>query len=126
MKRGPLVIGGVDDVFTHHANIAATYRAMDRLSGPRLIVSHSPDIVPDLPDPVALVLAGHTHCGQIAPPGIGPIFTASVYGRRFACGAIVDRGQRVIVSAGLGTSILPLRFGTRPDLWLITIGLGGN
>ena len=78
--------------------------------------------MPDLPGPVALVAAGHTHCGQISLPLIGRLATASRYGERFACGLIRDRGQPVVVSAGLGTSIVPLRYGVPPDLWLIELG----
>ncbi|RJF94081.1 metallophosphoesterase [Sphingomonas cavernae] len=122
IRRGPLVIGGVDDSFTGHADVTRTTAAMDALAGIPIILSHSPDIVPALTRPVSVVLAGHTHCGQISLPLIGRFATASRYGERFACGLIVDHGQRVIVSAGLGTSILPLRYGVRPDLWLITIG----
>lgn len=120
--RGPLVVGGVDDAVTRHADVGAMWRAMARLPGHRLVLSHSPDIVPDLPGPVALVAAGHTHCGQISLPLIGRLATASRYGERFACGLIRDRGQAVVVSAGLGTSIVPLRYGVPPDLWLITLG----
>lgn len=122
VKRGPLVIGGIDDSFTGHADMATTTAAMDALSGIPVLLSHSPDVVPALTRPVSVVLAGHTHCGQISLPLIGRLATASRYGERFACGLITDRGQKVIVSAGLGTSILPLRYGVRPDLWLVTIG----
>ncbi len=95
---------------------------MDALpDGPRILVTHSPDIVPGLPQPVAAVFAGHTHCGQIALPLIGALSYASRYGDRFDCGDIDDRGQRLFVGAGLGTSILPLRFGAPPDVWLVTI-----
>ena len=123
---GPLVIGGVGDEFTGHDDIAATYAAMDRLPQelrpkPRIVMTHSPDIVPDLPEPVAAVFAGHTHCGQIWLPLISPISRMSRYGNRFACGAIADRGQAVFVAAGLGTSILPLRFGAPPDVWLVRL-----
>ena len=45
----------------------------------------------------------------------------SRYGNRFACGAIADGGQTIFVGAGLGTSILPLRFGAPPDVWLVTL-----
>lgn len=122
VRRGPLVIGGVDDRISRHADLAATWRAMDALPGPRVVLTHSPDIVPALPGPVGLVLAGHTHCGQIRLPVFGRITTASNYGERFACGVIRDGGQRLIVTAGLGTSIIPLRFGVPPDLWLIELG----
>ena len=126
VRRGPLIIGGVDDQVTRHANLGATYAAMEALGpGPQLLLSHSPDIVPELPAPVAAVLAGHTHCGQIALPVIGALSYSSDYGERFACGDLIDQGQRLFVGAGLGTSILPLRYGVPPDVWLVTIGPQG-
>lgn len=125
--RGPLVIGGVDDDYTGHDDIAKTYAAMQKLGvGPLVVLTHSPDIVPELPSPVAAVFAGHTHCGQIRFPFVGAVSYVSRYGKRFACGAIDDKGQRVFVGAGLGTSILPLRYGTPPDAWLITLGPVGQ
>ena len=95
---------------------------MDRLGpGIPLILSHSPDIVPAVKRPVVAILAGHTHCGQIRFPFIGALTYVSQYGDRFACGDISDGGQRVFVGAGLGTSLLPLRYLTPPDAWLITL-----
>ncbi|MGL3821396.1 metallophosphoesterase [Sphingopyxis sp. R3-92] len=122
VKLGPLVIGGVDDDYSGHDDLPATLAAMDRL-GPAvpLLLTHSPDIIPDLPRPVAAVFAGHTHCGQIRFPFIGAISYVSRYGDRFACGDMSDGGQRIFVGAGLGTSILPLRFNTPPDAWLVTL-----
>jgi len=67
------------------------------------------------------MLAGHTHCGQVAPWPFGPIVTQSRYGRRYACGVVHERGNTLIVTAGLGTSGLPLRIGAPPDLWLLTL-----
>jgi uncharacterized protein len=126
VARGPLIVGGVGDDFTRNDDLPATYAAMKRLgNGPRIILTHSPDIVPALPEPVDLVLAGHTHCGQISLPLIGAVASVSRWGDRFACGLIDDKGQKVIVTAGLGTSILPLRYGAPPDVWLVTMGLRG-
>jgi uncharacterized protein len=122
VKRGPIIVGGIDDDYSHHDDIPGTYRAMDQLGeDPRILVTHSPDVVPDLPLPVTAVFAGHTHCGQIAFPYFGAITYVSRYGDRFACGDINDKGQRVFVGAGLGTSILPLRYGAPPDAWLVTL-----
>ena len=120
---GPVVVGGVDDAYTLHDNVPGTLAAMAEVGGnrPAIILSHSPDIVPDLSRRVALVVAGHTHCGQIALPWIGPVVVPSRYGRRFACGDMTDEGQRVIVTAGIGTSILPLRFNAPGDGWLVTL-----
>ena len=119
---GPLAIGGLDDDFTGQDDLPATLDAMRRQTGARILLSHSPDPFPSVPAEVGLMLAGHTHCGQIRLPLIGAISTESRYGDRYACGRIDEGGKTLIVSAGLGTSILPLRLGARPDLWLVTIG----
>lgn len=122
VAAGPLTIIGIDDDFTHHADPARAFAATRELAGPRIVLTHSPDIIPSLPERVALITAGHTHCGQIALPWLGPIATMSRYGKRFACGLINDNGQQIIVGAGLGTSIAPLRIGAPPDYWIVTLG----
>ncbi len=119
---GPVVLVGIGDDFTGHADVAAAMTTASEISGPVVVLSHSPDIVPDLPNLVAVVAAGHTHCGQISLPIIGRLATASRYGERFACGQIDDNGQAVVVTAGLGTSILPIRLGVPPDFWVIELG----
>ena len=122
VRRGPIIIGGIDDDYSGHDDTPATFAAMAALgAGPRILVTHSPDIVPDLPQPVAAVFAGHTHCGQLVFPIIGVLKSVSRYGDRFTCGLMNDNGQRIVVGAGLGTSILPLRYGAPPDAWMITL-----
>lgn len=120
VQIGPIALGGVDDAFTHHANTAGTIMKMNRLSGAKVLLSHSPDVVPEVPDTVGLILAGHTHCGQVSLPFIGPLVTMSKYGQKYACGIIKENGKTIITSAGTGTSLLPLRFGAPPDIWIIT------
>lgn len=120
VERGPLAIGGLGDVFTHHADPLRTIAAVRGLPGARLIVSHSPDLAPLLPRDVTLVLAGHTHCGQIVLPVIGAVEKPSL--PQYICGMTREHDWTTIVTAGVGTSILPLRFGAPPDMWLVTIG----
>jgi predicted MPP superfamily phosphohydrolase len=122
VRRGPVVIGGIDDDHTHHANLPMTWASMDALKGPRVILTHSPDIIPKLLSPVAAVFAGHTHCGQITLPILGQLRPGSRLGMRFNCGLMTDNGQKLVVGAGLGTSIAWLRYGTPPDFWLVTLG----
>lgn len=122
VRRGPLAIGVAGDDFTGRADIPATHAAMRRLVGARLMLSHSPDIAPDLPADVSLLLAGHTHCGQVLLPLLGPISDVSRYGARYRCGVVREGGRTVIVTAGLGTSGGPFRLGAPPDLWLLTLG----
>jgi predicted MPP superfamily phosphohydrolase len=118
---GPLAIGGVDDESTDHDDLAATLQAMASMEGVPVILTHSPDIFPDLPKGIALMMAGHTHCGQIAYPWGGSPFSVSAYGDTYACGAVRQDGKLLVTSGGLGTSLLPIRFFTKPEIWLIEI-----
>lgn len=118
--RGPLAIGGVADIYTHHADVQATMHPLDRLPGAKIVVTHSPDVTTKMPGEITLVLAGHTHCGQIVAPFYGPL--SSVARERYRCGIVRDGNRLTVVTAGLGTSSVPFRFGAPPDMWLLTLG----
>lgn len=121
VRAGPLVVGGLDDDFTRRADLRQTLAAMEPLAGARVLLSHSPDPFPDVPNSVPLVLAGHTHCGQIAYPWGGAPATMSDYGERYACGRVDEHGRTVVVGAGLGTSLAPVRLFTQAQVWLVTV-----
>ena len=89
---------------------------------PVLLLAHEPDIFPHVPERVALQLSGHTRGGQIRVPFIWPAFVPSRYGARYAYGHIVENDRHLIVSGGLGTSIIPARFGVPPEILQITLG----
>jgi predicted MPP superfamily phosphohydrolase len=95
---------------------------MRKIAGARLILTHSPDIAPTLPDEIPLLLAGHTHCGQVVLPLLGPVAEVSRFGARYRCGIRREGNRVVVVTAGLGTSGGPFRLGAPPDLWLLTLG----
>lgn len=121
IRMGPLVIGGLDDAYTRREDVPETLAAMERLDGGSILLTHSPDPAANAPEGIDLVLAGHTHCGQIAYPWGGAPAHFSDYGDRYACGRI-DEGQRtVIVGAGLGTSLMPVRLFTKPEIWLVQV-----
>jgi predicted MPP superfamily phosphohydrolase len=121
MRVGPVTVGGVDDPFTGYDNLGHAVARMRSMPGPRILLSHSPDVFPHAPPDVILTLAGHTHCGQIRLPFIGALSTMSRYGERYACGRVDEGGRTLIVSAGLGTSLAPLRLGAAPDLWVVDL-----
>lgn len=121
VRRGPLAIGGVRDVYTRKPDVAGTMRTMALLGGAPIILSHGPDIFPQLPNVPSLTLVGHTHCGQVALPYAGIVYVPSKYGTRYACGEYRLGERRMIVAAGVGTSGLPIRLLSPPDVWLITI-----
>ena len=121
VRVGPLALGGVDDDSTHRADVVGTVAGLGQRGGYAILLSHSPDIFPAVPVSVPLVLAGHTHCGQIVLPLYGPLATASRHGTRFFCGVVREGGKRLVVTAGIGTSILPFRLGAPADLWVIEL-----
>jgi len=85
-----------------------------------ILLAHEPDIFPEVPDRYAVTLSGHTHAGQIKVFGRTPV-VPSRYGSRYVHGHIVENRRHLIVSAGLGASILPLRLGTRPEIVRLTL-----
>jgi predicted MPP superfamily phosphohydrolase len=123
VRRGPLAIGGIDDRHTHHADPLATLTAARALGGAPFLFSHGPDVFPQLPSGIVL-LVGHTHCGQVALPFYGAVSVPSDFGTRYACGRYDEGGKTMIVSAGVGTSVIPLRFAAPPDWWLVTVTNG--
>lgn len=125
VQVGPLALGGMKGRLYSHAKWLAvrqqTYRAMQDTPGVQVLVAHRPDEFAHAPAPIRLVLAGHTHCGQIVLPLIGPLDTGSDFGTKFLCGVVRSGSKVLVVTAGLGTSHLPLRIAAPPDIWLITI-----
>lgn len=117
---GPLAVGGLDDPATHRERIAPTRAALAMLDGAGVMVAHSPDIATRLPARTRLLLAGHTHCGQVVLPLIGA--PVEVTDSHYRCGIVHDPGRVTIVTAGLGTSELPVRVGAPPDIWLVRVG----
>ena len=125
-QMGPFAVAGIDDDSTGRADMEATATAIAPLSGVHLWLSHSPDIFPSVPVRADLVVAGHTHCGQIAYPWGGSPATMSDYGETYACGVSELHGKTLVTSAGMGTSLLPVRLFTHPEIWLIEVRAAGR
>jgi predicted MPP superfamily phosphohydrolase len=89
-----------------------------------VLMAHEPDYFLDAQvRDVALQLSGHTHAGQITLGGWRPA-TPSRYGGRLAHGLHSEGERRLIVSAGLGYTTLPLRIGAPPDWAMVTLSSG--
>jgi uncharacterized protein len=111
---GPGRFHGADDLPGTLKNI--------RTDDPVVLLVHEPDIFTQVPGRVALTLAGHTHGGQIRVPFIWPQFVPSKYGARFAYGHVIENDRHLIVSGGLGTSVIPARLGVPPEILHVTLG----
>ncbi|MGH8107508.1 MAG: metallophosphoesterase [Arenimonas sp.] len=82
-----------------------------------LVFTHSPDAFPEMADSeFSLMIAGHTHGGQVVLPFLGRPIVPSIYGQRYAIGHIREKNQHLFVTPGIGTSILPVRFGVPPEI----------
>ena len=117
--RGIWVVGVSD--YTEGAHDVS--KALSSVSGgdPIIVLTHSPDIFPDVPSRVGLTIAGHTHGGQVYVPLLGRPVVPSKYGQRYAMGLIEEDGKRIFVGSGIGTSILPIRFMTPPEISILTL-----
>ncbi|WP_419902708.1 metallophosphoesterase [Kiloniella sp.] len=88
---------------------------------PAILLAHEPDIFPEVSSRIALTMSGHTHGGQVRLFGYSPI-VPSKYGNRYAHGHIVEKNCNLVVSGGLGCSILPIRFGIPPEITVVNLG----
>jgi predicted MPP superfamily phosphohydrolase len=91
----------------------------------RLVLVHHPDLMFDLADvggrSVSLVLAGHTHGGQVRLPGLGAVYTGAKLGPRYDRGLFDDLSAPLYITPGVGTSVLPIRFLNPPEVTLLTL-----
>ena len=107
-------IAGVDDMQTGNPDIK---KALKNIKEPVILLSHTPDIITDVPHSVNLTLAGHLHGGQIRLPQA--IVVPSKFGKKFANGYYEYKGKKIYTTYGLGTSILPMRFNCLPEIAVI-------
>ena len=91
---------------------------------PVILLAHEPDVAMRVPARVALQLSGHTHGGQVRLFGWSPV-VPSRYGEKFAYGHARTNCD-VVVSGGLGCSIMPFRLGVPPEIVLVTLGGAGR
>ncbi len=87
----------------------------------RMLLSHTPDNIPFARrQQVDLMLAGHNHGGQVRLPIIGPVFSPSWYGCRYASGHFWESPTFLSVSRGL-SGLHPYRFRCRPEITRLTL-----
>jgi predicted MPP superfamily phosphohydrolase len=104
---------GVDDLGATLAKVTD--------DAPLILMAHEPDVAWRVPARVALQLSGHTHGGQVRLFGWSPVAPS---GQRLAYGHVRVNCD-VIVSGGLGCSMMPFRLGVPPEIVLVTMGGAG-
>ena len=110
-----LWLTGLSDEWAGKPDLSGTLAKVTD-QAPVIVLTHNPDLFPRLPANIALTLAGHTHGGQCAFPLIGRPIVPSKFGQRYAAGYLIEEQKPLFVTSGLGTSILPVRFGVPPEI----------
>lgn len=87
---------------------------------PVILLAHEPDIFPDVPPNVALVLSGHTHGGQVRFGNWAPFIRMS-RNEMFSYGPYEADGRRLVISGGIGCANVPARFGVPPEITVVTL-----
>lgn len=122
-------LAGVGDLYMDRIDLDRALRDAPR-GMPRILLSHNPDVaeMPELrrrDDPgrgrVDAMLSGHTHGGQVRLPLIGAPIVPSRFGQRYVHGLVQGPVCPVVVSAGVGLSLLPVRFGVAPEIVEVTL-----
>ncbi len=118
-----LVLGGTADPGTEYPDLNLAVPKSP--AGPVILMSHAPDYAdfvvahPRGPN-VDVMLAGHSHGGQIRLPLIGPLVLPPL-GRKYVEGAYrLDRMQ-LYVNRGIGTVGLPFRLNCPPEISHFTL-----
>jgi len=110
-------LAGFADKWVGRPNIEETMKQITD-DAPVIAFTHNPELFPAIPARITLMIAGHTHGGQIWLPFIGrPV----IKDQRYAIGHIIEGRRHLFVTPGIGTSILPVRFGVPPEISVLTI-----
>lgn len=118
-------LAGLGDLWTSKPDVNGTLAKIADAS-PIIVLTHNPDVFPQIPSSVALTLAGHTHGGQVCLPFIGRPQVPSDFGQRYAAGHIVENNHHLFVTTGIGTSIYPVRFRVPPEIVILTVTSSSN
>lgn len=74
---------------------------------------------PKVPSDINLTLSGHVHGGQVRLPLLGAHIVPSDYGDKYSLGLIEEEGKKMIVTKGIGNSILNVRFNCVPEIVVV-------
>jgi uncharacterized protein len=111
---------GFADLWTRPQHIQETIRKAPE-GATTIGLSHNPDIFIHMPQTMPLMLAAHTHGGQVKLPIIGTPIVPSYFGPRYTAGHVFENGHHMFVTTGIGTSILPVRFRVPPEIVILRI-----
>src|SRR5262249_55618976 len=113
-------LAGLADLWTRPQHVNETISKVPA-GAPVIALTHNPDIFPGLPQSVPLLVAAHTHGGQVRFPLFGTPIVPSEFGTKYTAGHILENSHHLFVTTGIGTSIIPIRFRVVPEIVILTV-----
>jgi len=126
IKRGDaeLVVVGVDDTYTRRADVEASFADVPE-GAFTIALAHDPKLFHAIAERGArLVLAGHTHWGQIGIPFLAERFNLGSRFFKYAAGLYEHAGAKLYVHPGIGCTGPPVRFGVAPEITVFVLRRG--
>ncbi|WP_082703497.1 metallophosphoesterase [Novosphingobium sp. Fuku2-ISO-50] len=125
-RIGPIALIGMDMLSVRKYRIAPVLARAREMGGFPVLMTHAPPFSWQVSQEIPLILAGHSHCGQIVFPGWDNSFDVLAWRLRFPphlrCGIAHVERQTVIVTGGVGAATIPpIRLGAPPDFWMLTL-----
>jgi uncharacterized protein len=121
---GPVTIVGADSIQRGTIAVEAMRKAIHKApkDKPVLVIVHEPIFFTWLyPRRPVLMIAGHTHGGQVVLPLFGPIMLPTDFYRSHRRGVFREGIHTLLVSSGLGTTAIPVRIGVPPEIVELTL-----
>lgn len=124
-----IYLSGIDDYGNGHPDAAQAARSVRR-DDFLIFLTHNPDAIPSFQEIPALdgstdwadlILCGHTHGGQVTLFGQKALFSVTSYGERYRTGWKEENGAQILISNGVGTPVVPMRFFAPPQIHLLTL-----
>lgn len=125
LRGAPLELVGIDDAVTGHADARAAFKGIahtTKVGSPtRIVLTHVPGMADRaVTHGAGLVLAGHTHGGQVHIPRVTDRL-AAVLGRPYLKGFFHLEDSTLFVNCGVGASAIPVRAGAPAEVAVITL-----
>jgi len=116
---GRVQLVGIDELWTHNADVEGAFGACGNVSLPRVVLGHNPDLMTHITQHAELFIFGHTHGGQVYLPGLMKYIVPveSIYYR----GEYKLPQGLVYVSNGCGETTTPTRLGAQVEVVAVTL-----
>lgn len=119
-KYGDFYVAAITDPHSSSYSYKAALKGIPA-GAPIIFLTHNPAVVREIPQRVDLVLAGHTHGGQIRLPYLGNVVPLKDIPRPLAAGLSRYYNHTIYTSMGLGTSRFPARFFCVPEFTILRV-----